>query len=125
MFYLDPLFWMAVIAAGVAGALLTVAIAALTGSARVQRPEARRLGLGVALFAPAPILLLTGFGPLAGFLYLMVSIAVLGREGIGPAIAAAERDGAPVSWGQLLTRGIAFATGSLATFYGIAGLIAG
>ena len=125
MFFLSPSFWAAVIVAGVAGTLVTVAVAALTGSGHAHRPELRRVGLGVLLFAPAPILLLSGFGPLAGFLYLMVSVAVLGRESIGPAIAATEKDGAPVSWGQLLTRGIAFATGSLAAFYGVAGLVSG
>ena len=91
-------------------------VALLTGGEATQRLDLRRLGLGIALFAPAPLLMGGAWGPVAGFLFLAVAAAVLGKQGKGPAVAAGEGQVVPLGWGMLLTRGIAFATGAMAAF---------
>lgn len=124
MFYLSWQFWVVMAASGFAGTLLAIGIARLLGAKQPQPLEPRRFALGLALFVPAPLLLADpAFGPFAGFLYLAVAATVIGRQGLGPAVASGEGEHAPVTWGALLTRGAAFATGALATFYAIIEII--
>ena len=95
---------------------MAVLIARVSGARAVQRLDARRLGLGIALFAPAPLLMGGVWGPVAGFLFLAVAGAVLGKQGKGPAVALGEGQDVPLGWGALLTRGIAYATGAMVAF---------
>ena len=114
--YISPVGWLAIALAGMGGAAMTVLVARVAGARAAQSLGARRLGLGVALFAPAPLLMGGTWGPLAGFLFLAVAAAVIGKQGKGPAVAAGEGQDVPLGWGVLLTRGIAFATGAMAAF---------
>ena len=119
LYYLDPSFWLVVVASGAAGTLLAAAIARVSGAPTSFWPGWRRLGWGVALFAPAPLAMANAAGPFGGFVVLLAAAAVTGREGIGPVGVAGEADGTPAPWSRVLTRAAAFATGSLATFYAI------
>ena len=109
--YISPVGWLAIVLSGVGGAALAVLVARVAGAAVRQRLDARRLGLGVALFAPAPLLMGGVWGPVAGFVFLAVAAAVLGKQGKGPAVERGEGSVTPLGWGALLTRGFAFATG--------------
>lgn len=114
--YFDPVGWLAIALSGMGGAALAVLVARVAGAGVPQRLDARRLGLGIALFAPAPLLLGGTWGPIAGFLFLTVAAAVLGKQGKGPAVEEGEGTAVPLGWGALLTRGVAFGTGAMVAF---------
>ena len=121
--YLDPIFWLVILSSGAVGGATAALVGRVAGAHVPQRIDARRLGLGALLFAPAPLVMMGAFGPLAGFLVVTVAGAVLGRQGKGPAVEPGEGSAVPLGWGNLLTRGVALATGSLTCFYMIIGLL--
>ena len=111
--YLSPLGWLLIALAGMAGTLGAIGVARVAGAEVAQRPTLRRLGLGIALFAPVPLVAGGATGPIAAWLFLVVAGATLGKRGIGPLVAPGEGSVLPLGWGAALTRGVAFATAAL------------
>ena len=111
--YLSPLGWLLIALAGMAGTLGAIGVARIAGSDVPQRPGARRLGLGIALFAPVPLLAGGVTGPIAAWLFLTVAGATLAKQSIGPLVAPGEGSAIPLGWGAAMTRGVAFATTAL------------
>ena len=115
--YLHPLGWLVIALAGAGGALAAIMVARVSGASVKHRVTARRLGLGILLFAPAPLLMGGAFGPIAAWLFLAVASATLARQGMGPLVVDGEGTSVPLGWGAVLTRGVALATGALLVFF--------